>query len=179
MWPWPWPLTYFWKTDIGDNSFVLRDRAFHIWHACSLWQGKLDVKLLLKNFNIGHNSFVLRGRAFIFGIRVPYDKAYPIVQQCTINFEHVALTMTFDLLLKNFDIGDNSFVLRGRAFILGLRASYGKANWITRPIQLYYKFWTCDLDRDLWTTFEKVGTLGVSFYRHPCSVWQGTQGGGA
>ena len=35
--------------------------------------------LLLKNFNISHNSFVLRGRALIFCIRVPYDKAFPMV----------------------------------------------------------------------------------------------------
>ena len=34
---------------------------------------------ILKNFNIGHNSFILRGRAFIFGMGVPYDKAFSIV----------------------------------------------------------------------------------------------------
>ena len=34
--------------------------------------------LLLKNFNIGHNLFVLRGRAYIFGICVPYEKAFPL-----------------------------------------------------------------------------------------------------
>ena len=27
---------------------------------------------------------------------------------------------------------------------------------MTRPFQRYHKFWTCDLDRDLWPTFEKL-----------------------
>ena len=45
----------------------------------------------------------------------------------TINFEHVTLAVTFDILLKNFNIGHNSFVLRGRAFILGIHVPYDKA----------------------------------------------------
>ena len=28
--------------NIGHNFFILRDRAFHIWHVCSLWQGLSD-----------------------------------------------------------------------------------------------------------------------------------------
>ena len=35
--------------------------------------------LLLKEFNIGHYLFVLRDRAFIFGMVVPYNKAFPMV----------------------------------------------------------------------------------------------------
>ena len=27
---------------------------------------------------------------------------------------------------------------------------------MTRPFRWYHKFWTCDLDRDLWPTFEKL-----------------------
>ena len=34
---------------------------------------------LFKNFYIGHTLFLLRGRAFIFGICVPYDKAFPMI----------------------------------------------------------------------------------------------------
>ena len=33
--------------------------------------------LLLKNLNIVHIFFILRDRAFIFGMLVPYDKAFP------------------------------------------------------------------------------------------------------
>ena len=34
---------------------------------------------------------------------------------------------------------------------------------MTRPFQRYQKFWTCDLDRDLWPTFEKTLTLAKTF----------------
>ena len=60
---------------------------------CSLWQGLSDgtinfelvtltviFDLLLKNFNIGHNLFLVRDRAFIFGMGIPYDKAFLIIQ---------------------------------------------------------------------------------------------------
>ena len=53
--------------------------------------------LLFQNFNIGHNFFTLRDRALIFGMFVPYDKAF----DGTINFGHVTLTMTFHILLLN------------------------------------------------------------------------------
>ena len=43
----------------------------------------------------------------------------------TINFEHVTLTMTFDLLLKN--IGHNFFILRDGALIFGMCVPYDKA----------------------------------------------------
>ena len=75
--------------NIGHNFFILWDRSFHIWHVCSIWRGLFNCTinfehvtltvtfdLLLKNFNIGHNFFILRDRAFIFGVCVPYDKAF-------------------------------------------------------------------------------------------------------
>ena len=34
---------------------------------------------------------------------------------------------------------------------------------MTRPFQRCHKFWTCDLDRDLWPTFEKPFTLAITF----------------
>ena len=46
----------------------------------------------------------------------PYDK--------TINFELVTLTVTFDLLLKNFNIGHNFFIVRDRAFIFSMCVPY-------------------------------------------------------
>ena len=67
-------------------------KGFHILHECSLLQDLSDdtinleyvtltvtFDLLLKNFNIGHNFFILRDRSFIFGMCVPYDKAFPMV----------------------------------------------------------------------------------------------------
>ena len=43
------------------------------------------------------------------------------------SFEHVNLNMTFDLLLKNFNIGYNFFILRDRAFIFGMCVPCDKA----------------------------------------------------
>ena len=43
------------------------------------------------------------------------------------NFEHVTLTVTFDLLLKNFNIGHNFFLLRDGALIFGMCVPYDKA----------------------------------------------------
>ena len=42
------------------------------------------------------------------------------------NFELVTLTMTFDLLLKNFNIGHKWFIERDRAFIFGMCIPYDK-----------------------------------------------------
>ena len=42
------------------------------------------------------------------------------------NFELVTLTMTFDLLLKNFDIGHSFFIERDKAFIFGMCIPYDK-----------------------------------------------------
>ena len=36
--------------------------------------------LLFQNFNIGNNLFVPKDRALIFGMCVPYDKAFAMVQ---------------------------------------------------------------------------------------------------
>ena len=45
----------------------------------------------------------------------------------TMNFEHVTLTVTFDLLLKIFNIGHNFFILRYRTFIFGMCVPCDKA----------------------------------------------------
>ena len=42
------------------------------------------------------------------------------------NFELVTLTMTFDLLLKNFNIGHKCFIERDWAFIFGMCIPYDK-----------------------------------------------------
>ena len=45
-----------------------------------------------------------------------------------IKFEHVTLTVTFDLhvLLTNFNIGHNYFILKDKAFRFGICVSYDK-----------------------------------------------------
>ena len=50
---------------------------------------------------------MIRGRAFIFSICVRYDKV----------FEHVTLTVTFDLLLN---IGHNFLIVRDYVFMFGI-----------------------------------------------------------
>ena len=44
-----------------------------------------------------------------------------------INFELVTLTVTFDLLMKNFNIGHNFFIVRDMAFVFGMYVPYDKA----------------------------------------------------
>ena len=75
------------------------------------------------NFNIECNFFTVRDRAFIFGMSVPYDKS---LSDGTINFEHVTLTVTCDLLLKNLNIGYNFFILRDGALIFCMCVPYDK-----------------------------------------------------
>ena len=45
----------------------------------------------------------------------------------TINFEHVTLTVTFDLHFENFNSAHNFLTIRHRAFILGRCVFYDKA----------------------------------------------------
>ena len=70
--------------------------------------------LLLTNFIISHNFLILRDKTFIFGICVPYDKAFPKI---TLILTYV-LTVTFDLLLN---IGHIKFLTaRDWAFIFDI-----------------------------------------------------------
>ena len=45
----------------------------------------------------------------------------------SINFERGTLTVTFDLLFKNFNIGHNFFILRDRALLFGMCGPCDKA----------------------------------------------------
>ena len=66
----------------------------------------------------------------------------------------MTLTVTFDILLKNFNmfnIGHNLFVLRGRAFIFGMSVPYDTAF----PM-------VSSFDCDLLSTFEKTLSLTIT-----------------
>ena len=67
-----------------------------------------------------------------------------------IEFEHVTLTVTFDLLFKSFNSGHHFFILKDRAFIYGMFVPYDKA-FPTVPLIV-----TCDLECDLWPSFERL-----------------------
>ena len=56
----------------------------------SVWQ---------KNFKIGHNFWMVSDRTFIFHMRIPCDKTFPLIPKY--------VTLTFDLLFKNFNIWRN------------------------------------------------------------------------
>ena len=60
-------------------------------------------------------------------MRDPYD-----LSNGTIDFELVTLTVTFDLLLKNFNIGHNFYILWDKAFIFGMCIPYDKT-FLTEP----------------------------------------------
>ena len=67
-----------------------------------------------------------------------------------INFDHVTLTVTFDLHLENFNSAHISLNIRLTTFILG------KCVFLWRPFRWYHKLWSRDLDRDLWPIFGKL-----------------------
>ena len=53
------------------------------------------------------------------------------------------------------NIGYDFFILRDGAFIFGICVPYDKA------LRQHHKFWTCDLDHDLWPTFENQSAIFV------------------
>ena len=95
------------------------ERPFRQYHKFSTCDIERDLWPTLKNFYIGHDSFVLGGKAFIFGLSVPFDKAFRMY--------HNLKRVTFDLLLKNFKIGHNFFIQRDRVFMFDMCVSYNKA----------------------------------------------------
>ena len=54
------------------------------------------------------------------------------------NFEHVTLTVTFDLLLKNFIMSRNFLILRDKAFVLGICVPWDKA---FQTVPKIFKMW--------------------------------------
>ena len=74
---------------------------------------------------------MLRGRAFIFVIRVPYYKAFPIEP----NFERVTFTVTFDLILN---IGYNFLTVRNWVFIFAICVPYMSV--LTFPVGQWHIF---------------------------------------
>ena len=83
------------------------------------------------------------------------------------DFEHVTLTVTFDLLLKNFTISRSFLILRDRAFVFGMCVPCDKAfqivpkNFHLWPWPLTY-FWTLAI-------LSYCKRLGVHVW-HMCSL---------
>ena len=123
---------------------------------------RLSVRL--SHFWFAFNFFTFRDRAFIFGMCVPYDKTFPMepfhiwhvcslwqdLSDGTMRFDHVTLTMTFDLHFGNLSLPIT-------VLPLDIRLSYLACVFLmTRPFWWYHKFWSCDLDPYLWPTFGKL-----------------------
>ena len=51
---------------------------------------------------------------------IPYGKTFLMVPYILINFDHVTLTVTFDLHLENFNSAHNFLTIRHGAFIFGV-----------------------------------------------------------
>ena len=79
----------------------------------------------LSHFCFDDYFFTLRDRALIFGKCVPYDKTVPMVH-CTINFDHVTLTVTLYPYFENLNSGHNFFTIGDRAFIFSMCVPYAK-----------------------------------------------------
>ena len=72
-------------------------------------RGRVRVRVH-KNFNLAYNSWTTIGRAFIFHMCIHCDKTFLVGTKI---FDLVTLTLKFDLLLKNFNLG-HSFLTRRR-----------------------------------------------------------------
>ena len=100
-----------------------------------------------KNFNIGHNFFTFKDKSFIFGMCDPYDKTFPTVPWILnlwpwpwpLTYFWKTLTLAITFLLKEIGLSYLACVYL-----------------MTRPFRRNHKFWACDLDCDLWPTFEKL-----------------------
>ena len=72
----------------------------------------------------------------------------------TIDFEHVTLTVTFDLHWENFVRHTFGLLITFLPSQVGL--SYLACVYLmTTPFRWYHRFWAWDLDRDLWPTLGK------------------------
>ena len=134
---------------MGSNLTVGKNFSFVICCGASKKERHLGITLSvvrLSHFWFAYNFFTLRDTALIFGMCVPCDKTYG-----TINIEHVTLTVTFDLHFENFHSTHNFFL----PVDIGL-SYWASVFFMTRPFRWYYKFWSRDLDRYLWSTLGKI-----------------------
>ena len=85
----------------------------------------------IKDLNLGYNFQTRRGRAFILHIYIPCDKTFHMVPE--------GLTLKFDLLFENFNLGCYNVFSYSceRRFLLNSRAIYSEV-WAIRG--LYEKF---------------------------------------
>ena len=155
----------------ADNFFTLKDRAFIFCKCmCSLWQDLSDgtinfdhmtltFDLHLENSTL-HITFLpldigLSYLACVFLMTRPFWWSHKFwfyyldhdLSDGTINFDHV--TLTFDLHLENFNFTHNFLTIRHMFSYLTC------VFLMIRPFWWYHKFWSRDLDHDLWPTFEK------------------------
>ena len=85
----------------------------------------------------------------------------------TIIFDLVTLTLKFDLLLTNFNLGHNLWTVRGRAFIFHMCIPCDKT-FHTTPL-----FWPSDLELELWITYTECCYLNlVAFRRTSLSLFR-------
>ena len=139
--------TYEITTAFDYNERIVNLASNHIWNATSTNFTNTFGTLLYfwKTLKLTIISFVPRGNAVIFRIRVSlwrglwYNKfwSYDLDGDLWPSFE-------------NFNIGSNFLTLRDMAFIFGM------FSLITRLFRENQNFSICDLERDLWSTFEKL-----------------------
>ena len=132
----------------------------------SMWPHQWSLTYFWKILTLAVDFFILRDKVFIFGICVPY-----YLSDGAINIEHVKLSMTFNQILKK-----KTLILTIICFPQEIEFLYLAYFFImTRPYWWYHKFWTCDLDREFWPSFEHwpwlsyCTTFGVHIW-HMCSL---------
>ena len=119
------------RTSLG-NSILLH---------CDFWP-------TFEYFNINHNSFVSGGRVFIFGIRVLYDKAFPMIPSI-FNMQPWPWPLTYFWKTLTLAI---TVILGYRTFIFGMCVPYDKT------------FPTVPLNFNMWHNFQHVTVKLIFMY---------------
>jgi hypothetical protein len=101
-----------------------------------------------KNFNIGHIFWMVSDRAFIFHMCVPYDKNFLLVPKFLTlwpwSLTHFSKSLTLAISFEWQVIGFSYFIC---VFLM------------TKPFYWYQHFWPCDLDLEVWPTFQNIGNI--------------------
>ena len=130
-------MTYFWKTFTLAITFkpevigllyrtcvFLVTRPFTWYHIFfTLWPWPWSFIYFSKKFNLGNNIQTISDRAFILHVCIPCDNTF---------YHNLTLTLKFDLLMKNFNLGCYLVMVAARRASLSSDNSYFENGWSYR-----------------------------------------------
>ena len=137
------------KLNLGYNFWNKWGRAFILQFVCLLrrpffhYQIFWPLTYFWRNLTLAI-TFETRDRAFILQACIPCSKTFLLVPNAA-DFDPVPLTLTFDLLLKKFNLDHNFWTKTDRIFILHMCIRHGKIFLSVRFFQVMTLTLTFDL----------------------------------